>query len=310
LNQPDPDLQINENLNFTGTWETSGRSLTAAVLAGLLGIGVIYSYGQSLLAFLLLLTQGKNSAGYNEGENFLKLLAQNAELTKNPIRVSLFCSQILLMLLPTLWIVKRWHTDKVTHYVRLDRVPFRLSILAMLITALFLPANLYISSFIAGGMNIPKELIEINQKLFTASNTTELLLLFIIVGVTPAFCEEILFRGYAQRTLERIYDWKSILIVGLIFGLFHLQPLSLFTLSGLGILFGYFYYTSRSLIPSIAAHFTNNALIVLLLYLPLTKNGFFLDTPRIEIVLVTLPIAMFLLYIFHTFMKKHNTTSK
>jgi membrane protease YdiL (CAAX protease family) len=291
---------------YTGSWERSGRSLNAAALAGLLGVGVLYSYGQSALATAAIFAQGGTGTTYREGDSLFQWLAERAELAKNPIRFSLICSQLLLMLLPTLWIVRRWHTVHVREYVRLQWLPVRLVLLAALTTAFFFPANAYLSGLLVSALGVPKELIEINEKFLRASSSGEFLLLVVAIAVIPALCEETFFRGYAQRTFERTLGWKSVLLVGFLFGLFHVQPLGLFSLSGLGMLFGYFYFASRSLLPGMAAHFTNNAVTVFLAYSGVTIGGVDFDRPTGVTVLLTLPLALIALYAFHRTEKGRN----
>jgi membrane protease YdiL (CAAX protease family) len=95
--------------------------------------------------------------------------------------------------------------------------------------------------------------------------------------------------------------FKSVLLVGFIFGLFHMQPLGLFTLSILGMLFGYFYYKSKSLLPAMAAHFTNNFLAVLILYNPEPIQQFNLaaiEQIPLKWILITLPIGIGLVYLY------------
>ena len=88
----------------------------------------------------------------------------------------------------------------------------------------------------------------------------------VVVCVTPAICEETLFRGYVQRTLERRIGARSLFVAGILFGLYHMRPLDLISLSLFGIMVGFFAYRSKSLLPGIAAHFTNNLIVVLSLY--------------------------------------------
>ena len=286
---------------FDGTWERGGRSLNSAALAGLLGVGVIYFYGQSLIVSIVILVTagGDLSAGQTDG--FFQHLSRYADLTKNPIRVCLILTQFSLMLLPTWWLIRRWHTTDVRVYARLRPCcPAQVTLAACAIILLF-PTNILVSEFIVSKLNMPEELVKINEILFTASNAREFVFIVLAIAVTPAVCEEILFRGYAQRTFERTIGWKSILLVGLLFGLYHMQPLGLLTLSGLGLVFGYFYYASKSIIPGMVAHFTNNFLVVLWLYLTkvhglISFHGASALLPAVA--LIALPFAVLAVYLF------------
>lgn len=86
-----------------------------------------------------------------------------------------------------------------------------------------------------------------------------------VMAVTPAFCEEILFRGYLQRQFERSMGavW-AIIIVGCIFGLFHLRLSQVIPLSVIGMYLAYLTWRSGSLWLAIVIHFANNAFAVVL----------------------------------------------
>lgn len=81
----------------------------------------------------------------------------------------------------------------------------------------------------------------------------------IYIALVPAIFEEIMFRGYIQRALEKSWGIKTAIIVsGFMFGAYHLQPSNLLPLSFLGIIFAYVTYISDSLIPAMILHFINN----------------------------------------------------
>ncbi|HLA69705.1 MAG TPA: CPBP family intramembrane glutamic endopeptidase [Bacteroidota bacterium] len=288
-----------ENLvHLDGSWEQSGRSVNTAALLGLLGIGVLYFNGQSFLAVAAIgitkLTQG------DAGRSFEDLLSSFRQFV-GPLRVVVFATQFLLMLAPTLFLVKRWHSSNVKAYVRLSGGSFADILLAILITMAFLPAGNYVAEEFVRQLGIPEKLMEINTEIFTSRSPMELLWLVIVVCLTPALCEELFFRGYVQRTFERTMDWRSVVLVGVIFGLFHFNPLGLLTLSVLGMLLGYFFYRSRSIFPSMAAHFTNNLIAVGVLYRPSDETALFpAGSIPLWLVGITLPIGIGLLFLYHS----------
>ena len=253
--------------SYNGTWEREGRSLNAAALAGLLGVGIIYFYGGGLMASLSVFLARRGASFDGEAEGFFDHLIRMEELTKNPIRVCVTLSQFLLMLGPTLWLIRRWHTLNVRAYIRLKPCsPVQIALAFCTVVFLF-PANHDLSGFFVDKLNIPEELLRVNEVLVRSSGLWEFFFVIFVIAVTPAICEEVLFRGYAQRTFERTMGWKSVVLVGFLFGLYHMQPLGLISLSGLGWVFGYFYYASRSLLPGMVAHFTNNFAAVLMVHI-------------------------------------------
>jgi membrane protease YdiL (CAAX protease family) len=254
------------SLVFDGSWERAHRSTAAAAFIGLLIVGVLYFYAQTLITIVLVFLNASGELGALKGKNFLEQITHTIALLKNPLRYSLIVSQFLFMLVPTVWIIKRWHTIRVLSYARIARTSMLELVVAITATISFVPVSTGISEFFMKKLNIPDFLAQMNAQLFTSYSAQELLWLIVIVCITPAVCEEFLFRGYVQRTLERTLGMKSIFITGVIFGLFHMQPLNLISLSLLGILIGYFSYRSKSLVPCIFAHFTNNLLAILSLY--------------------------------------------
>ena len=284
-----------------GTWERGGRSATSAAIAGLLGVGIVYFYGQSFFLYFALLLSASMGHIDPASKDLLPAMARMLESMKNPVRVSLILSQFLLMLLPTLWIVRRWHTSGVREYVRLRSCSAAEIGLAATAVLLFFPANAFLSQMLVRLLHIPPMLLEANETLFKSSSAGEFLVVIAAIAITPAICEETLFRGYVQRTLERTLGAKSIIAAGVIFGLYHLQPLGLLNLSLLGLVFGYFFYTSRSLLPGMAAHFTNNAVAVLWLYVGESPSITSLSAGRDlfpAIVLAATPLSAAAVYVF------------
>jgi membrane protease YdiL (CAAX protease family) len=258
------DLSVLTELD--GSWERAQRNPTAAAFLGLLIVGVIYFNAQAILGGILLIVDTVRTHSSFHGKTFIEQLKHMAMAMKAPMRITVFVSQFLCMLLPTWWIVKRWHSTNVVSYLRFKKISIVEIVLAIAVTACVVPVNKYIGEFFMERLHVPDFLSRINAQVFTSYSYEELLWVLVVVCVTPAICEELLFRGYVQRTLERKLGIKSIFITGIIFGLYHMQPINLLSLSLLGILFGFFFYRSQSVFPSMAAHFTNNLFAVLSLY--------------------------------------------
>ena len=271
----------------------------AASILGLLGIGLIYFNGQLILSTTVMLPRLFLTEIPDE---VLDDLGAFMARFKTEIRLAIVISQYALMLLPTLWFVRRFHTRDVRRYIRLNPGTLHHSVLAVIATLLIIPLGNYIAGKITSKMDLPEEFMEMGLSLFLAESVPEFVFLLFVIAVTPAICEEVFFRGYVQRTMERAAGWKSILIVGILFGLFHLQPIGLAATATMGVLFGYFYFRTRSLLPSMLAHFANNALVVSLLYFDPVVGG--VDVGSTENipgvwVAITLPLGMLVLFLFH-----------
>lgn len=100
------------------------------------------------------------------------------------------------------------------------------------------------------------------ERIFAAELHLGLALLF--VAVTPAICEEIIFRGYLQRNVERrLGAAASIVIVGILFGIFHVRFTEFIPLVILGCYLGYVVWVSGSLWVGVLGHLLNNGAAVL-----------------------------------------------
>ncbi len=89
--------------------------------------------------------------------------------------------------------------------------------------------------------------------------------LFVAVAITPAVCEELIFRGYLQRQVERSLGlvW-SIVMIGVLFGLYHLQLTKALPLAVLGIYLGYIVWATGSVWTGTLVHLLNNGFAVLM----------------------------------------------
>lgn len=285
-----------------GTWERASRSPGAAATVILLGIGLLYFNVQSILGAVAVLAfepGGTQELAGSFSERMLDVLQKTAD----PLRAVVAFTQYAFLLAPAWILVRKWHARDVRTYVRLRRFPLLETLLAVLTTTAFIPTGTYIANELTRQLNPPEWLEQVNTVLFTAHSDAEFLWLIFVVALTPAICEEVFFRGVVQRSFERIMGWKSVIVIGFAFGLFHMQPLGLVSLSILGMLFGYFFYRSRSLLPSMAAHAANNLLAITLMYQAPTLEGVNLATSDqipLSWVLVSLPIGIALLFGYHT----------
>ncbi len=120
------------------------------------------------------------------------------------------------------------------------------------------------SSVIEAIKNISKELDSYTVKLVTAFSTGDLFLIIIAVGLTPAICEELMFRGLILNTLTKTGKIKSsIILTGFFFSIFHFHPFNIVPLFLLGIYLAIITYYSRSIFPAMLVHFLNNLISIL-----------------------------------------------
>lgn len=110
---------------------------------------------------------------------------------------------------------------------------------------------------------------EITDVLVDFNSVWEFLLGLTVIAIIPAIGEELVFRGLVQNHFVRITKnpHAAIWIAAFIFGAIHMQFYGLFPRMMLGALFGYLYYFSGKLSYAMFAHFFNNGIAVVAVYL-------------------------------------------
>ncbi|WP_437814857.1 ABC transporter permease subunit/CPBP intramembrane protease [Sorangium sp. So ce1078] len=92
------------------------------------------------------------------------------------------------------------------------------------------------------------------------------LVVVLLVAVTPAVCEELLFRGLVYSGLRRAGPAVAIGVSALLFGLAHGSVYRLLPTFSLGLALGYARHRTGSVLPGALLHALNNGLAVSLLY--------------------------------------------
>ncbi|MEM8487739.1 MAG: type II CAAX endopeptidase family protein [Bacteroidota bacterium] len=192
------------------------------------------------------------------------VIAENAK----PLLIANTIGQVLALALPFL-IIAGWHSRKKWAFLR-----FRTPNWSLVGLSVFGLVGLTPIAWWLGNLNaqIPlpdaiRQLEESQLELIEQVLQQDLGLVFslAVMALTPAICEEILFRGYLQRQFERAMGvLPAIVLIGVIFGFFHLRFTQVIPLSVIGIYLAYITWRSGSLWLAIIIHFANNAFAVCL----------------------------------------------
>lgn len=134
-----------------------------------------------------------------------------------------------------------------------------------------------------------------------AKSTFDVIINVILIGLLPAICEEICFRGALQRILIHIFrsPIAGIIVTAILFSALHMQFQGFLPRMFLGALLGFMYWYSGSLWPGIAAHFVNNAVqVVIVSYAPqyINKNP---EMP-VFLALASIILVMALAYVYRS----------
>lgn len=112
---------------------------------------------------------------------------------------------------------------------------------------------------------VPKHVVDALRKSVLPPEGRDHVFTLVLMALSPAICEETLFRGPILRGLgTRVGAGSAIVLTAVLFGLFHLDVYRLLPATLLGILLGYLAHASGSILPAMLAHFCNNAILVTL----------------------------------------------
>lgn len=106
------------------------------------------------------------------------------------------------------------------------------------------------------------------DEIFEIFNQLESPVWFFLVGAVIApIVEEVFFRGFLFQGFRQQYGWHSALLLSsAIFGLAHLDPVSLIPTFILGCVLAYVYHRSNSVWPGILFHSIINSLSLIAVY--------------------------------------------
>lgn len=105
---------------------------------------------------------------------------------------------------------------------------------------------------------------------------------YLIVGILAPVCEEMVFRGAILRSLQKSFSkkmhWWPIVFSALIFGIAHGHLLAGFHAFLVGLLLGWMYYRTNSILPGIIFHWMNNTVAFLMIkMMPQMADGKLID---------------------------------
>ncbi len=114
--------------------------------------------------------------------------------------------------------------------------------------------------FLSIGIALPSSAIILPKDF----NFGVLLLNILLTAILPGICEEIFNRGIVLSSLRSMFsDWAVILLGGLVFGLFHQYIFQTFYTAAFGMVLVYVSLKTKSILPAMIIHFTNNFVAVI-----------------------------------------------
>jgi hypothetical protein len=138
----------------------------------------------------------------------------------------------------------------------------------------------------------------------------ELFVVIVVVALIPAVVEELMFRGLVQQSFERsLTPSRGVVVTGVVFAAYHLNPFAFIPLCALGIYLGFLAMRAGSIWVSATAHFVNNAAASVAVYLHFDDNAIVNGNPETMPPQVLLPTVFVFAVIFvaSTYMFIHVT---
>lgn len=108
------------------------------------------------------------------------------------------------------------------------------------------------------------DLVRLGETLLSGS----LFWVLLVFAILPGICEELLFRGFLLSGLRDLRPWRAALIVGVFFGLFHMQIDKIPVHTLLGVLLAVVVLRNGSIYLAMLIHMANNGLALASTRLP------------------------------------------
>ena len=164
----------------------------------------------------------------------------------------------------------------------------------------------FMNAFETWAFNKEKELEKITIFLVSFENNWEFLFGILSIALIPGICEEYLFRGVLQKNFYLISKniHIAVWLSAFFFSALHLQFYGFFPRMLLGVLFGYVYYWSGSIVYPMIAHIFNNFFSLTIFYFSqkgLLNENFEVSvnsSPKIPMGLIIISTVLFIGFMY------------
>lgn len=289
-------------------------SVIFSVLTIVLGFAVVGQLAGMLSGFLFY--EGTFAQWAAEFTSDLRL----REELKTPLLVlQAAASAIGLALMPWLFLRYVEKSDPSSAFQKPDWIASGLTIAAVLLT--MVPNSVFIEwnsnlTFPGEWDNFIREREELAMSLTrfmtTFSGPGDFMIGLIVLAVLPALGEEIAFRGMLQPSIIRLTGniHVGIWVTAVLFSAFHFQFLGFVPRLMLGALFGYIAAWSGNMWLPVLAHFINNGISALMIYLyQIGLSGLDPEDTESAPWALVIPATVLLLWVLATLRKRPRQTT-
>ncbi len=195
---------------------------------------------------------------------FILLLSLGSIAQTLHFEIGMIVTQVALILLPALWFLKFYGVDTVEFSrFKILQVKFIPTII-ILAGSMWLLNMIVAAGLVTGLMEFGYEPVAILEP---PETFREYLILLLVLTVFAGICEEVLFRGTIMPSFEEHGLVPAIVFSSLLFALFHITFLNLFTTFILGIVMAVVVIKTGSLWGGIIYHMVNNFIAATYLYM-------------------------------------------
>ena len=179
--------------------------------------------------------------------------------------VMILATQLGFFLLPNLLIGWRWGLSRTeTYQIRAPKLQAVAGAILIGISAWGVTAGIVTRVFPP-----PETFTKALEKVLSfEGQNLPLWAVWLLLGVTPAVCEELFFRGLVMAGFRRMGLWPALIFSSLLFAVAHSSIYRLLPTFVLGMILGYCTWQSRSMFTGMIIHAINNSLLVTLLHQP------------------------------------------
>ena len=183
----------------------------------------------------------------------------NAASFARALRMSSMAMPVCFLVVPLL--VLAWWKVDIFNTLRLARPSARhLAAGALLGLGLWIPAT-ELSTLQTHVLPASESVRQVNETLVEALRAMPPWQVLLCLGLVPALCEEVIFRGFLLSSLRgAVRKWSAIAATACVFALFHFYFFKLPVTAALGIILGWLCWQSRSIWPGVVAHGLHNSL--------------------------------------------------
>lgn len=238
-----------------------------------IGLLLIFMLVGMMLSSILSIIPGLLSGlEYNEIAKNPSIIQQNAPVWS--LRLLLFLNQVFTFFIPAvlfsflfykknklseLGIISKLHPQYI-----LGGILFLMAIYPSVNFLFWINQQLPLAEWMRTSEDKVSELI---SRLLTTDNPLIVLQNVLLIAVTPAICEELVFRGILQKEFEKHFNngHVAVWLGAILFSFIHFQFEGFLARVLLGAALGYLYYWTRNLWIPIFIHFINNLMPIIVL---------------------------------------------